>query len=59
LPALCSAPLQIIYVVIPEKIETLQAILTKWKALPCDKAVFTPAGAQCNQSIMQVRDETN
>ena len=52
-------PFQIIYVVIPEKIETLQAILTKWKALPCDKAVFTPAGAQCNQSIMQVRDETN
>lgn len=46
--------LQIIYEVIPTKIDSLQAILTKFRALPCDAPVFTPTGAETNASISRL-----
>ena len=46
--------LQIIYEVIPTKIDSLQAILTEFRALPCDAPIFTPTGAETNASIARL-----
>jgi hypothetical protein len=44
--------LRIVYELIPLKIDALQSILTKYKAIPCDDPVFTAQGAECNKSVM-------
>lgn len=50
-----SRALKIIYEIIPTKIQSLQAILDEFQSKECDSPIFTPMGAQCNQSIQAVR----